>query len=170
MALVTLADVQADMPNLTISAQTKPSDVQVTQYIADITAEVQAALDSFGVPLPADAGTAPGQFLRRTILEGAKWLTLRARYGASAAEQTPKEVDRAGDAYKDRLSQMEMIARALRVAAPATAGRQVPAIAAVNNAPALAASFDEWTAARDFVDTRRLINRAAGSVTPWPLL
>lgn len=45
-------DIQAELPHLTLSATSKPTDMQVEDYIEEIGAEMDAAFESVGISLP----------------------------------------------------------------------------------------------------------------------
>lgn len=154
VALVTLADVQAELPTVRIAASgTVPTADQVEGYIARIESEIQAyAAARFG-PWPESADEDGAQFLRSVILEGVRFLVLRARHGNARSDMLPEEVTLARDAYNDRVKMLDRVLAGVRNVTPiARGGVGVPTFGNTTTAPAASGSFEEWTAA---VDDRR---------------
>lgn len=171
MAIVTTDDVIAELPTLKLSTTTVPSLAQVTTYITEIEQEVQARLLSCSAPYPPD-GTPAAQFLKRTILEGVRWMTLRAKYTLSAANSQSPDIDRAYKAYMDRLGVICDVARSVAQVMDTQTGQAAPArtpqVAHADLGPNLSSSFGEWTQAVDTVDQMRTAQRWTGN-RPWPL-
>lgn len=72
------ADVIRELPNIQIDAATKPSDTEVTQFCADITAEIDARMRAVGITIPiTDADLL--KVLKPIAINGAKAKVLRSK-------------------------------------------------------------------------------------------
>lgn len=159
--LVTLADMQDELPGLSITPTTRPTARQVEGYIADTEAEVRARLVGLGAVWPTVPIGDAALFLRRTILEGVRYQVLRARYTFTRSEAQPEEIAFARDAYNDRLKALPSIAASLRAVTPvAVAGRTTPLVLRPEDAPQRGESFSEYTTRLDPYSVRR-------GVLPW---
>jgi hypothetical protein len=159
VAVVTLADIQAELPQIPINGSTQPSDAQVTGYLADISAEVTGLLEAEEAQFPTDTTSPAYQFLRRTIIEGVINLVLRAKYALTPASAQPAEVSLAATAYRDKLNRLKAIARAiiLQTQSPTTGGYTFPIAIASDPTPGMMAmSFADWTLRRNIEEQRRL--------------
>jgi hypothetical protein len=173
VALVTYADVQAELPGFDFDDDSEPNPAQVQQYIRDIEAEVQALFYSAdpGVQWPIVATSPAAAFLRRTILEGVRWMFLRAKYALSSSQSASSDIDRARDAYNDRLRRVPDMSNAIGKIGSGNPG-DVPS--ANDNGPVLAEpkgrgrfwqSANEWSIEREWWDERRMGLR---SRPVWP--
>lgn len=167
--LVTRADVEAELPGLTIEDDTEPNAAQVDQYLADIIGEVTAILLSAdpGVTMPTSALSAEAVFVRRTILEGARWMVLRAKYALTSSSGQSADIAEARNAYNDRLRRLPQIASALVIieeptSPPVDADPDGPIIAGMKETGRMYESAEEWTERRLWRDLRN-VRRA-----PWP--
>ena len=142
--IVTWADVQNEIPGLDLSATSTPSVPDVVGYIGDIEGEVQAHLTAYGSGMP-DPETPEAALLKRIILEGCRWLTLRGMFAASRSEFVPDDVRDARDTYREMLKEIRIIAQAIRKVNPAMATSSLPLLGTAQNAPTLGVSFTEYT-------------------------
>ena|SRR5262252_1509318 len=169
-AAITHADVQAELPSVEIDDESLPNRAQVDQYIADTEGEVMAIWESCGGVWPPDASTSAWAFIRRTELEGVRWLVLRAKFAMVPSVAASPDIQLAQAAYQSRLDRLCNLARQ---GVPATTGAGAsagsagtgPLLALAPGAPRLWPSFGEWTEAQVWAD--------AGSVRrggqPYPL-
>jgi hypothetical protein len=74
----TIGDVIKKAPNITISAQTKPSISDVADYLSDIESEVNAYLMQAGYQVPLTGGPETLKILRDLVAQGALAKTLQA--------------------------------------------------------------------------------------------
>lgn len=171
MSIVVLDDVRNELPGLVLSPTTMPNETQVTGFIGNIESEVRAQLEACVAPWPAD-GTSAAAYLKRTILEGVRWLTLRAKFALSSSASQSPDIDRAYKAYMDRIGDICDIARSITNTVDTQAGqapaRRIPTVAPTDLQPILSGTFNEWTQAVDIVDQQRQSIRYTGR-RPWPL-
>jgi hypothetical protein len=171
MAIVTLDDVRMELPKLKLDPTTEPSDSNVTSMIAETQSEVQARLEACGMTWPPD-GSAAADYLKRTVLEGVRWLVLRAKYTFSSSQGQSLDIDRAYKAYMDRLSSVCDVARAAQNVQDTQTGQPAfnrnPKVCRTDLQPNLSSSFATWTEAVDIVDSIRTAERWNG-LRPWPL-
>ena len=93
-----LADVQAYLPNVTISTTTVPTSTQVGTYITLVTAEINGVLRSLGIdPPPTDADSVG--YLKAVCVYGTAATLLAAKFG-----QASDEAKELRTAYRDMLS------------------------------------------------------------------
>ncbi len=162
MSLVTVADVQNELPELVVDATTRPSTTQVQGFIDAVEAEVRAHAEAAGVEWPTDPSSAAAAMLRATILEGVVAKVLRARYALAPAEMQPEAFKLAAQSYEKRLAQIGVLVQGMRqVQAPAQAAQagaheDGPSLGrpALPDAPTLTGSFAGWVLAREWAATR----------------
>lgn len=151
MALITLADVEAALPGMTFDGTTLPTSTQVSGYIDAIEAEVKAQLVATGAAWPANTSTTGGAYLRQTLIEGAIWRTLRAKY-ATYTEQ-PEAVRDARDAYTARVKTLLTSGMLIMEHGGVPSGAvSTPVVGDQDYAPALSGSLDAYTAQRATLD------------------
>lgn len=80
MAYCALSDVQALLPKFTLSATTKPNQTQVTQFLDDVTAEIDIYLARGGVGTPVTTPTTFVTWLRKVCQTGVAAMTLKAMF------------------------------------------------------------------------------------------
>ena len=159
-AAITHADVQAELPSVEIDEESLPNTAQVDMYIADTEAEVRAIWESCGGLWPPDTSSSAWAFIRRTELEGVRWLVLRAKYAMVPSVAGSPDIQLAQQAYTNRLDRLCPLARAGVPAAGTDGGGSVgpgapgnrPLAALPAGAPRLWPSFGEWTEAAVAVD------------------
>lgn len=144
MALVTFGDVQTEIPGLDLRADTVPSVADVERYIADIEAEVTSHLIAYGAGMPA-YDTPQGTMVRRIVLEGVRWLTMRAMFSGTSSEFVPDDVDNSRQTYHDKLKELRILAQALTKSDPGLSSVAIPQLGSPATAPSLGVGFDEWT-------------------------
>lgn len=152
--VITVADVLEDLgSNYLITDTTSPSTANVQQWIDDTTLEVRAIVESNGGAWPTDFTTIAAGFLRRTILEGSRWLTMRGVFALSGATASAGELEQANKAYAARLAQIPMIVKGINWETPsATIGSSSPGVGYPEFQPAYSASFLEAVEYRYFRD------------------
>lgn len=161
MSLVTVTDVQNELPELVVDATTRPSAAQVQGFIDAVEAEVRAHAEAAGVDWPTDPSSAAAAMLRATILEGVVARVLRARYALAPAEMQPEALKLAAQSYEKRLSQIGTVVQGMRqvqaqAQAQAGAHEDAPSLgrpAQVEGAPTLVGSFADWVLAREWAAT-----------------
>jgi hypothetical protein len=163
VSLITVADVQNELPELLLDATTHPSAAQVQGFIDAVEAEVRAHAEAAGVDWPRDPSSTAAAMLRATILEGVVAKVLRARYALAPAEMQPEALKLAAQSYEKRLSQIGTLVRGMRQAqaqaqagAGAGAHEDAPSLGhpALPDAPTLTGSFAGWVLAREWAATR----------------
>lgn len=80
MAYCDTDDAQALLPKFTLSASTKPTTTQVTQFCDDISAEVDIYLARAGVTVPVTTPTTLMTWLRKVTADGVAAMTLKAMF------------------------------------------------------------------------------------------
>jgi hypothetical protein len=148
VAIVTLTDVEGELPGMTLSSSSQPTDTQVQGYLNNVTAEVESLVASLGVPWPAD-GTTVATFLKTTILDGVIARALSAMYRLSAPEHTPSSVREMTQRYADDLRKLPDVVRGISGASPATEGRIRPLVAVVPRSPHNWQDLEDFTRRRD---------------------
>ena len=107
---VTVGDVQARMPQLTLNATSKPTSDMVTTFITLIEADVNATLSSLGyvVPLEDDpdvSGSGLGlEQVKTIVIDGVIARTLFARMAAVGGE--PTSADRHQSLYDKAIARL----------------------------------------------------------------
>lgn len=165
MALLTVAEIQAAMPDITITPASRPSESQVQTFIDTIEGEIRGQLAACFAPWPVDTTSVAYGFIRNTLLEGTKNLVLRAKYSSTAQANLPAEVAMSRDMYLQQLRRICDVAKASRENTPETAGDFVPVVGAPQYSPTLVGSFGEYTLARNVVSVAGYRDRDL----PWPL-
>lgn len=149
MPVVTVLDVQNELAVVTISATSKPSTSQVEGFIRDIEAQVRGLLSGCGATWPSDPEGDAATFLRRTVLEGVRYLTLRAKYALTSSDGIPDEVQMARDAWNDAKKDICKVAAGVQNATPVEErGAYGPGVGGSINGPALAGSLFDYTLQR----------------------
>ena len=157
MAIVTLADVRAELPTVEIAPGTVPSEAQVERYMQQIEAETRALFAGCrsAATWPTDATSDQAIALKRVILVGVKYLTLDAKYTYTRGAMTPEALDRARTDYTEAKRSICGIAAGLAASAPLSEqATYYPVIHVQDGAPALSGSLHDWTLARDRDDGR----------------
>lgn len=150
MSLIDVADVANELPNVVIDADSIPTATQVAGYIANIESDVRAVVAGYRAPWPTDAASDAAKFLRQTIIEGVKWLTLRAIYSGARGDATPEELKIAGDEYKRRTGLLKQVVGGIQAVTSDTAGGvSYPRVGRPAGSPNLSATFYDWTLATD---------------------
>lgn len=155
MSLVTVADVQNELPELLVDATTRPSTAQVQAFIDAVEAEVRAHAEAAGVEWPTDPASAAAAMLRATVVEGVVAKVLRARYALAPAELQPEALKLAAQSYEKKLAQIGVVVQGMRQASAsaATGGHEdAPSLGqpARPEAPTLHGSFADWVLAREW--------------------
>lgn len=170
MSIITVADLQDELPELVLTTASAPTIAQVTKYIAEIEDEVRGALSACFAPWPVDPTSIDASYMQQLILEGVKYKTLRARFWLSSAEATPPEVARCGKEYQTRLGSICDIAKALReFPGGETPEATYPGVDMGRFAPSLYGSFEQYTFDRAMIDFWRALNNPGplGLPVPW---
>lgn len=113
MPIVDLDDVRAELPKFPLSDTTVPSVTSVEHYIARIEAEVRAMVAGLGGVWPDDDMSDAAQMLHGTVLEGVRWLVMRARYALQNTDAASLELGEARAAYKDALARVKSVVAGL---------------------------------------------------------
>lgn len=147
MPIITIADVRAELPTVQITASSQPSENDVEGYITDIEAQVYAQVIAGGQAYPTLPSQPGWTMLRRVILEGVRFLVLRAKF--ALAGEPPPEVAASGREYERQLTFLGRVGLPMQVDAGGVAVYSGPLALGTAYAPALPGSFDEWTRAVD---------------------
>lgn len=170
MAIITIEDVQNDLPGIVLNSATQPTLAQATGYIANVESEVRGALTACFAPWPVDPTSIDASYMRTMIIEGVKYKILRAKYWLIAKEQAPVELSLSGKEYQSRLDGICDIAKALReIPEGVTTEATYPAVDLAPFTPSLYGSFEQYTQERVALDTiRAWLNPGAfGLPVPW---
>lgn len=143
------------VPGLALDTTTRPTATQAQGLIDTVASEMRAMLAGLGVAWPADPDTDTAQFLRQTLVEGAKEQILRAKYIFERGDRVPDELDRAADAYKQRMGMLKTVANNLRTLPDVATGSDGITVAPATEYPTLTGSFGQYTGARDALDSVR---------------
>lgn len=99
----TIEDLRNQMPQFGLTATSTPNEAQAQGYIDQIESEIRALVLGYDGPWPPLAGSPGADFVKLTVLEGARWLVLRARYEMSKGSAVPEiALEQARLAYNDR--------------------------------------------------------------------
>ena len=105
MPYATIGDVQARMPQFTLTATSKPTIADATIFIDDVEAEISAALANLGYVMPI-TGPLSLAIVRAWSAQGAIARILAARAAAVGGEGAVASAERAQKLYDDKFKQL----------------------------------------------------------------
>ena len=99
---VSVADLQARMPQFTLKTDSKPSIADAELLLGDVEAEVDAILTNLGYVVPV-TGALSTRIVQSIVCDGAIARILRARSAGVGGDAAGKSAELAQKCYDDRL-------------------------------------------------------------------